>query len=160
MKKFATYLLIAVMSVLATACPSKTIATAEKRSAQLAGYANIGVDTTRDLFQAGFISLSEKDRIAVGFIGLAQAGQMFDDTVKNIKAAYVDTAPPRTEIEKLFEVFDSLVVTKFLAILQTMKLISKQDQYAQIIQLIRTAVIAIAKAFGKQQTVALRLETV
>lgn len=159
MKKLITYLLLMVMTVVMTACPEKSIANARKRSAQVASYANTGVNLTRDLFNAKLITLEQKDQVAVGFIALAQAGKTFDEAVRSVETTYgVDV--PRAEVEKLFEVFNSLVVGKFLDVLRTLKLIPSDSRIGEVIELIRTAVLSVAKAFGKSYEVRQQLEAV
>ncbi|HNU06133.1 MAG TPA: hypothetical protein PKO33_00105 [Pyrinomonadaceae bacterium] len=159
MKRTIAYLLILTIAVIGTACPSKTIETAEKKSAQLAGYANQGVEITRAMFREQLLTLEQKDKVATGFIALAQAGQTFDETVKGLKAAYGPDVP-RPEIDKLFEVFSSLVVGKFLDVLRTLKVLPADSRIGEVIDLLRLAVLTIAKAFGRGTAVRTQLEAV
>jgi hypothetical protein len=135
-----------------TGCTPDTIAKAEKSSAKLASYADRGVNVTRDLYQKQFIDLATKDQIASGFIKLAQAGIAFDAAVNNAKAVY-GTNVPSTEIERLFATFDSQVVTQFVAVLASFKLISNAPALEAVIASLKVAVLVIADAFGKKVVV-------
>jgi hypothetical protein len=152
--KFVLSLLIISSFVFAmTGCTPDTIAKAEKASGKLAGYADKGVNVTRDIYQQKLISLAVKDKIADGFIKLGNAGIAFDQAVANARQAY-GTNVPAPEVERLFATFDSNVVGQFLAIIASMKLISDAPALAAVIATIKTAILVIADAFGKKVVVA------
>lgn len=142
-----------------TACPTKTIESAKKQSSRIATYANSGVNITRILFNERVISLTQKDKIANAFIVLAHGGQAFDASVARLEAAYGDKVP-MSEIEALFQVFDAQLVGKFLDILRELKVISAGNKYAEIIALLTSTVLIIAKAFGKKQEIQMKIEAV
>lgn len=158
MKKTLSFLLIFCLTCLMTACPKKTIETAKRESARLAGYANQGVNVTRELFREKFLTVEQKDKIAEGFIVLAKAGQTFDETVKNLEKTYGSNVP-RSEVEKLFEVFNSLVVGKFLDVLKELKIVS-DNRIGEVVELLRSAILIIAKGFGKGSALEKQLEAV
>jgi hypothetical protein len=139
-----------------TACPSQTIAKAKSSSAKLATYANSGVDLTRELFRSNFINLATKDKIADGFIVLAKAGQAFDLAVANAEKQY-GADVPKDVIGQLFGTFNSEVVAKFVTVLAALKLTNVSGNFGAIIETIKTAVLLIAKAFGKRSVVAAQL---
>ncbi|MEO8647764.1 MAG: hypothetical protein ABI539_01220 [Acidobacteriota bacterium] len=149
MKTILAGLLVYSMFVL-TACPSgQTLQKAQDASAKVATYANSGINLTRELYRSNYLSLENKDRIADGFIALAKAGQAFDAAVANAKAAYGDTAP-KDAIAALFATFNQEVVGKFIAVLQSLKLASVvSGNFAATIELLKTAILVVAKAFGK-----------
>jgi hypothetical protein len=149
---FAIIFLI-VFSLLTIACPTQSIQRAKDSSAKLAGYANTGVNLTRDLYEQNLINLATKDKIADAFIVLAKAGIAFDAAVAQVEAQYGASAVPKSEIDKLFAVFSSEVVAKFLDVVAALKLTNQANLYAQAIDLIKTAVLIIAKAFGRSASV-------
>lgn len=155
--KFLTCLLLIASFVFGLAgCEAKTIEKAEKASAKLAGYANAGVEVTRELFRDGLIGVQAKDRIADAFIVLAKGGVAFDAAVANTKAEY-GRKPPKEAIEALFAVFNAEVVAKFLSVLQQLKLIGDSGAYVAIIESLKTAVLVVAAAFGKRPAVEVQL---
>lgn len=158
MKKIITLILIYAV-FLVSACPKKSINEAKKQSAQIANYANNGVEITRELFRGQIISLEQKDKIADGFILLAKSGQTFDLTVKNIENTY-GTRPPKSEIERLFQVFNAEVVARFLDILRELKVVSANNQIGEVVALLQTAILAIAKVFGNKRQVELQIEQI
>ena len=159
MKKIVTALLLIYSLVMLTACPQKSITEAKKQSSQIAVYANNGVEITRELFRSQIISIAQKDRIAEGFILLAKSGQTFDRTVKNIENAY-GTRPPKSEIERLFQVFNAEVVARFLDILRELKVVSADNRIGEVVALLQTAILAIAKVFGNKRQLELQIEQI
>lgn len=157
--KILASLLVIYSLLLLSACPKKSISEAKKQSAQIAVYANNGVEATRTLFQSRVITLEQKDRIADAFILLAKAGQTFDRTIQNIETTY-GAKPPKTELYKLFQVFNAEVVGRFLDILQQLKIISANNQIGEIVSLIQTAILTIARLFGNKRQVELQLEAI
>jgi hypothetical protein len=154
---FTAALLIYSMLVV-TACPSRdSLEKAQKESAKVAGYANLGVELTRELYRSNFISLAQKDKIADGFIALAKAGQAFDTAVANAIAQYGETAPPPTELDRLFHTFDDQVVAQLVAVLASLKLTGVSGHFAEIINTIKTAVLLVASRFGRRSTVQVQL---
>lgn len=145
--------------VLLTACPQKTIDTAKKQSTQIAVYANNGVEITRELFRNQIISLAQKDKIADGFILLAKAGQTFDLTVKNLENTY-GKRPPKSELDKLFQVFNSEVVANFLEILRELKVIGANNRYGEVISLLQTAILTIAAVFRNSRQIKQQIEAI
>lgn len=153
MRRIFTSILIIYSMVMLTACPKEqSIEKAKSSSAKLATYANTGVNITRDLFNEKVISLETKNKIADAFIVLADAGIAFDTAVKRIETVY-GTDVPKAEVTKLFEVFDKEVVQAFLAVLETLKLVSDSSAYLVVIEAVRTAVLTIAEAFDRKKTV-------
>lgn len=142
------------------ACPSRTsIEKAKSSSAKIATYANAGVDLTRELYRANFLSLEHKDKIADGWISLANAGIAFDLAIANAEREYGDTAP-KTEIQRLFNIFDSSVIEKFLVVLNSLKLGSISNNYAVIIDSIKSAILLVAGAFNQTKVVTRKLASV
>ncbi|HEY8562812.1 MAG TPA: hypothetical protein VIL74_20710 [Pyrinomonadaceae bacterium] len=159
MKKIFTCALLIYSLVMLTACPAKSIETARAQSMSMARYANAGVDITRDLFREGVISLAQKDKIADGFLNLAKAGQLFDETLAAIEKSYGSNVP-RTELEKLFESFNGIVVAKFLDLLKEMKLVGSGSRLGEVIEILRTTILAAAKIFGKAYEVRQQIEAI
>ena len=159
MKKTITVLVLIYSMVLLSACPQKSIGEAKRQSSQIAVYANNGVEITRELFRNQIISLAQKDRIADGFILLAKSGQTFDLAVKNIENTY-GTRPPKSEIERLFKIFNAELVAKFLDILRELKVISADNRIGEVIALLQTAILIIAKVFGNKRQVELQIEQI
>jgi hypothetical protein len=146
--------------IMTTACPSQTsLQKAKDSSAKLATFANEGVNITRDLFREKIISLDQKDHIAEGFILLARSGIAFDSAVVKLQQTYGDK-PPRSEIEKLFAVFDAEVVAKFVAVLATLKVVGKDSKIVEIISFLQTAILTIARAFNREKQIKLQIEAV
>lgn len=153
--------MVAMYAVLMlTACPStKTIQTAKDASKKLATAANSGVEITRTLYRDGIISTAQKDIVAKGFVTLANAGIAFDQAIANAEKTFGPDVPG-TEIEKLFATFDASVVAQFVEVLKSVKVIRGNTAFGDVIELLKTAVLAIAKAFSKTQVVTARLAEV
>lgn len=163
MKSFKTtltaFIVAAVMLVtfVTSGCPQRSIDQAKASSARMAGYANAGVNVTRDLYQSRLLTLGQKDAIADGFIALAKAGQTFDAMVIRVEAQYGPTAPPKSEIDKLSAVFDVEVVDRFAAVLRAIGLSGIPERYKTVIEAIRQAVLIVAGAFGNKSIVAAKI---
>lgn len=153
--------MVAIYAVLMlTACPAaKTIQTAKDASKKLATAANSGVEITRTLYRDGLITTNQKDVVAKGFIALANAGVAFDVAVANAEKQF-GPGVPGSEIEKLFATFDSSVVAQFVEVIKSVKLVKGASAFADVIELLKTAVLAIAKAFSKTKVVAAKLAEV
>lgn len=151
MRGTVTYLLVLTMLVL-TACPSRSIQRAKEASSKLATYANSGVNLTRELYRAKFISLQSKDRIADAFLTLAKAGMAFDAAVASAERTY-GTSAPSDVIAGLFATFNREVVAKFIDVLQSLKLVPAVGSYADTIELLKAAILTVARAFGKGNAV-------
>lgn len=152
MKTILTTLLI-LASLILTACPARTIQKAKSASANLATYANTGVDVTRELYRNNLITLAQKDKIADAFIVLANGGIAFDLAVKNAEQVYGGATPPRRELDALFATFNAEVVAKFLAVLQSLKLVNNTGAIGTVIESLKTAVLLIAAAFKHKSQV-------
>lgn len=150
---------VIVYSLMLVGCPSRSIAKAKDSSAKLARYANTGINVTRDLYQQKVIPLAHKDKIADAFIALADAGIAFDAAVARAEQVYGPNVSG-SEIDKLFQVFDTQVVSGFLAVLVQLKLISDASAYGAVIDSIRAAVLIIANTFGRSKETERRLATV
>ena len=162
MYPFRTFLtvLILISSLIFTACPStQSLEKAKGASSKLATYANTGVNITRELFQAGILPLETKDKVADAFIVLAKAGQQFDAAVISLQTQFGNT-PPKNELQALYALFSSTVITNFLNVLQILKLVNDTAKYQAIIETIRTGILIIANVFGHKATVRARLATV
>ena len=162
MKKLTgSIVLLLIYSLFLTACPSRlNIEKAKSSSAKVATYANAGVNLTRELFNANFLTLEQKDRIAEGWITLANAGIAFDAAIANLEQQYpqgVNSRIPKAEIERLFAVFDATVVNHFLEILSSLKLINRIGNYAAIIESIKAAILIVAGAFGQKSVIAAKI---
>jgi hypothetical protein len=144
-----------------TGCPSaNSIAKAKSSSARIATYANTGVELTRELYRNKFLTLSQKDKLADGWIALAKAGQAFDAAIAAAESQYGTDTPPKTAIDKLFGTFNSEVVAKFLAVLQDLKIVGGTDKFGAVIETIKTAVLLVAKVFAKKSEIAAQLAAV
>jgi hypothetical protein len=152
--------LICIYSLLLLGCPKASIAGAKSASQKVATYANAGVNLTRELYRSNFLTLAQKDKIADGFIVLANAGIAFDAAVANTERIYGSDAP-KPEIDRLIAIFDGQIVEQFLAVLQSLKLVPAAGNYKATIELLKTAIITLAKAFGigKQTRVKIALAT-
>jgi hypothetical protein len=157
--KFSITLALVYSMVFLTACPSAaSLQKAKDESGKLAGYANIGVNVTRTLWESHVITdITVKDVIATKFVVLAKAGETFDTAVTNAIATY-GTNAPKSEIDRIFATFDSQVVSNFIAVLQSLKLVSNAAAFATVIATIETAVLLIAKLFNQKSSVAARLQ--
>lgn len=159
MKRIFTTLIILYSILLLTACPSASLKKAQDSSARVATYANAGVNLTRNLFTSNVITLEQKDQIARKFVLLAEGGIAFDAAVAKAIQVYGSNAP-KSEIQKIFETFDSEVVGKFLDILASLKLLANRAAYGQVIEAIRTAVLVVANVFGRRSQIAARIAAV
>ncbi len=161
MKQILLALTVIYSMFFVTACPARiNIDKAKTNSAKVARYANAGVDLTRELFRSNFLTLAQKDKIADAWIVLANAGIAFDTAIANLEQQYPQTGVqkvPKVEIEKLFAVFNSTVVSQFLEILTSLKLIDRLNNYAVIIESIKAAILIIAGAFGQRKTIAAKI---
>jgi len=155
--KFLITLLIYAVAL--TGCPSKSIQDAKATSGKIATYANAGVNLTRELYGANFLTLEQKDKIADGFIVLAKAGIVFDQAIVNAETTYGSNVP-QNEIERLSAVFDAQIVTKFLDILTLLKLTNRAGNYAAVIESLRTAILIGARVFGHYRDVNTRIAAV
>lgn len=149
-------LLMSSLVLAMTGCPKANIETVKSNSKKVATYANAGVEITRALFQAKKISLERKDAVADGFISLAEGGAAFDALVASIEAQYVDKAIPKSEIKRLFDTFNKDVVAKLVGVLKELKVpgTSNFDELWPKIELLKTAILAVAGAFGQREAVA------
>jgi hypothetical protein len=140
--------------LLVTACPvsPKTVTEVKDASGKLAKYANAGVDVTRELYHQKIISIGVKDTIADGFSSLADAGIAFDAAVANLEATFGSNVP-RSEMEKLFALFDSTVVEKFLAVVK----IKLPDQFSSAFELLKSAILVIANAFHQKKAISTKI---
>lgn len=153
MKKIILSLIVVYSMLLATACASAvSLDKAKSSSSRLASYANEGVNVTRELYRSKVLSGEQTKAIAGKFIVLARAGAAFDSAVKAAEATY-GTNAPKPEIEKLFAVFSSEVVGNFLAVLSALKIVGNTGGLQQTIALLQTAVLTIARAFGRSAAV-------
>lgn len=157
MKRCFTVILI-VYSLLLAGCPA-TLGKAKSASSKLATYANTGVDITRTLFREQLISIDRKDKIADAFTALAKAGAAFDLAVANVEREYGGSVP-KSEIEKLFAVFDSEVVERFLVVLKSLKIAPSVGGYGEAIDLLTSAVLIIAGAFGRKRMIEVKIAAV
>lgn len=156
MKKLLIVFLIS-LSLMLGGCPKQSIEKAKANSAKVATYANAGVDLTRELWRANFLSLEQKDRVAEAWIVLARAGIAFDAAIANIEGEYGIADVPKSEIEKLFAVFNREVVGKFLDVLTALKLTTRAGEFGTIIESIKTAVLIVAGYFNRRSEVAAQL---
>jgi hypothetical protein len=117
-----------------------------------------GVNVTRTLYEGHLISLAQKDKIATGFIALADGGVAFDATVAALKAQYGDNVP-KNQIDTVVAVFNTNIVNKFLDVLKDLKLVSAGNQIASTVELIRTSVLAIATVLKIKSAVQAKLAT-
>lgn len=149
MKKIILSLFVIYSMLLVSACPSpKTLEKAKSSSARLATYANEGVNATRELYRSKILTGEQTTAIAEKLIILARAGGAFDSAVKAAESTYGANAP-RSETEKLFAMFSSEVVGNFLAVLSSLKIVGNTGVLQETIDLLQTAVITIARAFGR-----------
>lgn len=154
-----TTLMIVYSIVLLTACPAASLQKAHDSSAKIAKYANAGVNLTRSLYQSQVISIDQKDAIARKFILLADGGIAFDAAVAKAKQVYGPNAPA-SEVQRIFALFDTEVIGKFLDILQSLKLINSQSAFLNIIAGIRAAVLVVAGLVGQKAAVVQRIEAI
>lgn len=156
MKKrvIGTFLLLYCM-IMTAACPvsSADLAHAKEASKKVAGYSNAGVNLTRELWHAHFLTEAQKDFVATKFIQLSDLGIAYDFTVAAVESQYGPNAPPRSEIERLMGLFNSQLVAGLLDVLTSLKVIPSHGNYAATIQLIIDAVLVVAGIFGiRRQT--------
>ncbi|HEY8560529.1 MAG TPA: hypothetical protein VIL74_09140 [Pyrinomonadaceae bacterium] len=156
-KKLLVVFALSALVLNSTACDARDLAKAKEQSARLAKYTNAGVDATRELYRAKMITLAQKDKIADGFIKLAEAGQAFEKTLSAIERQYGTNAPPQSEIDRLFNVFDREVVDQFLELLKELRVTVRSERVAEIIGILRTVVITTAKLFNKRAPVEQKL---
>jgi hypothetical protein len=149
--------LVLMCVAMAADCGELSIAKAKSDSKAVATYANAGVEITRALFHAGKITLQQKDQIADGFITLAQGGGAFEGLVASIEREYGEKAPPKAEIDRLFSTFDREVVDKLVAVLQSVKVPGIDKSIGPTIELLKTAVLAVAGAFRKREQVVAKI---
>jgi hypothetical protein len=158
LNKLVSILIVLSLVSFMTACPKASIASAKSSSQKVATYANAGVDITRELYRAGKISLEKKDAIADGFIRLAEAGLAFDAIVASAERQYGSNAPPKGEIDRLFATFDHDVVAKLVDVLKELKVPGVSSAtFGPTIELLKTAILTVAKAFGKREQIAAQI---
>jgi hypothetical protein len=150
---------VLIYSFLITGCGPADIQKVRERSNQFAGYADTGVNVTRDLFRANLLSLKQKDAVADGFIKLSEAGITFNAAIDKAIQVYGSTVP-LSEIEKLFAVFDSSIVTQLIAVIALIKPLDNASKFVQVIETLKNVVLLAAKAFNKFKPVETRLATV
>ena len=151
MRTFLASILFICISLVFTACPSKTdLASAKKRSAQLAGISDAAADVTLTLFNKKIITLEQKDKIADAFIRLSKAGIKFDEAVIGLELQWGNN-PPKANLEQLFTMLNDEVVGLFLDAISELTGINL-GYFNDIIQSFKSAVLAIAKVFGRGKT--------
>lgn len=148
--------MILIWSVVFTGCPVKSVNKARQQSRVVATYTNAAVSLTRTLYETHVITIDQKDVIADKFIILAKAGIAFDILAKNINDTY-GLNVPKSEIQKLFQVFDAQIVAAFISVLSALKIISIQSKYIAILDSIRTAVLIIAGVFNQRAMISQRI---
>lgn len=159
MRKTITLFLIYAICLLTIACPSqKTLEDAMIESRRFATYANRGVEVTRSLFNGRIITLEQKDKIADAFILLGRGGIEFDNAVARLHAQYSSGNVPKDKLDVLFALFDSAVIDKLIKILTDLRVFGANNSYAEIISLLTTSVLLVAKAFKREKVVKLKLE--
>lgn len=146
--------------LLTTACPitPDSIAKVKSASKKVATAANTGVNLTRELYNANFLTIEQKDVIAQKFLLLAKAGIAFDTAVASIENQYGANAVPKSEIQRLVGVFDAQVVNAFLDVLTSLKIIPSKGNYGVTIELIRTGVLTVAGILGLKHSVSARIK--
>jgi hypothetical protein len=160
MKKIILTLIVIYSLFLLTACPSPaTIEKAKTNSKKIATIANEGVNITRELYQSKIINASAAKSIADKFIVLAEGGIAFDAAVLRLEKAH-GASVPKSELEKLFSVFSTEVVQKFIDVLASLKILNVSESFKNTILLVQTAVITIARAFDRGKQVKQRIEAV
>lgn len=158
LRKSITLFVLTVTTLFATACPSgSTIATIKASSSKIATYANSGVNLTRDLYRAKYLTDGQKNTIASAFSRLADAGIAFDAAVANAEKIYKTDGIPKTEIEKIFAVFDSEIVSRVITILESLKIVPALNNYRAIVEGLKTAVLTVAAILNQRQGVSVRL---
>ena len=138
--------------VMLTACPAASLQKAESASKRIATYANAGVNVTRTLFESKVISIGQKDEVARKFIVLAEGGIAFDIAIGKAKQLY-GTNVPKSELVKIFAIFDTELVERFLDVLQSLRIIANKAAFAAVIDTIRASVLIIANVFGQRHLI-------
>lgn len=160
MKKIFLCLVVIYSVLLSTACPSPaSIEKAKSASSKLSTLANQGVNITRELYQEKTISADLAKTITEKFIVLADGGIAFDAAVAALEKQS-GAAASKSQIEQLFSVFNSEVVSKFLQVLASAKLVKNAGVLAEAILILQTAVLMIAKAFNRRGDVLKQIEAV
>lgn len=157
-------LVLYALVLMTTACPvdAVSIQKLQDSSGKVAGYANVGVNVTRTLYENHVFSsdpaknLATKDNIADGFIDLAKGGVAFDATVASLKQQYASNVP-QSQLIALVNTFNSDVVDKLASVLTSLKVINAKSQFAATIDLLKTAVLTAAAVLKIKSAVQAKL---
>jgi hypothetical protein len=155
MKNLIVITIISI-SILLTGCPKASIQSVKENSKKVAGYANAGVEITRELYRAGKLTLAQKDLIADGFIALAVGGLAFDAAVMAAEKQYAGNVP-KDAVKQLLGVFNQEVVAKLVDLLSKIKPGFDSQAFHLAIEGIKTSVILIAGVFGQRKQVAAQI---
>lgn len=152
------FLMIAVYAVILTtvACDQNQIRKAAKASDSLSGLTLDAVRATKQAFESGAISLSQKDALADKLLILARGGQTFNAAVKQLSVSGADGMTP-DKWQTIERLFDAQVITPFLAFLAQTTGINNSANLSAAIKLIRISVLTIARVFGGNQAITERI---
>jgi len=165
MKSLKSYILLFAafaLVLVTTACPAKNesvIRKAAKASYQLSGLTRDAIRTTQTAFEAGQITLAQKDRIALALVKLAKGGAAFNALVVEANRTHGTAGEiPLTKLDQIQRVFDSDLVSPFLALLTEIGGSAVSAQVKRAIELIRTAILAISAALTSAGFAVVRLK--
>lgn len=159
MKKLIISLLIVYSLVMLTACPSQSsITTAAKASNQLAGLTINAIQTVKTGYETNLFTLAQKNSIAQKLSILSDGGKAFNNAVTTLLAA--TRTPTADQLATLSQLFDTSVITPFLAVLTEVGLIKNAPAVMAAIAVIRTTVLSIAAVFTGKTALILKQEGV
>lgn len=149
-KKIFLSVLVIFVFLFQMACPVKKTDLEKMRnySGAVASGANAGIELTRALYRENFLSLAQKDAIADGFINLAQGGKFVDVQIEKAIAEYDTGNVPKDVRARVVALFRSDILDRFLDLVEKLKLVDAGDRYRQILQSVKTAVIALSLYLG------------
>lgn len=165
MKKQLILTLIVIYSLFfVTACPPLsriTIEKAKNASHTLAAYANESVNVTRDLLRAKILTAAQTSVIADKFIALSKGGQTFDAFLLVLEQNYGKEGKVRSgELTALLKLFNSNVVNLFLDCLTELKILQVSERLRQMMDLLKTSILIVARALQIEKTTKARIEAV
>lgn len=149
--------LLVISSLFLLACPKETaVRRAAKASYSLSGLTVDAINATGKAYAAEIIDLRTKDKMANALKTISIGGKRFNQTLEIfVRESGAGELPP-DKLAFLNKIFSDEVVTPFLEVLQTMKVLSPaQSDYLHVaIAALRSAILVISNGFTAAKAVA------
>ncbi len=150
MKKFISLILVYSICLLLMACPKETaVRKAAKASFELSGLTVDAIAATAKAYNENLIGLETKDKIADALKLVATGGKNFNQALKKFRDQSGDNLTP-DQISFLNVIFSSEVITPFLGILQTLKVLSMNGakNLLAAINALKVVILLISNGFA------------